>query len=273
MTMLNDTFERELALADEGYESGSETSNLPTPVRWTSRIHHVPSDENISFDPSAPHTTATNRSNCNPVSCHLSFSSSDDKDDSTSLPLTSMGIAKSPTMFISTTCADSEEEEEEQEQEQEQEEQEQEEQEQEDNFQTVALDDYQWITDPVPDRYLCLHEHSQPHSLCCYPCPYMDSIPALYQDTLDLSDISDFKDVMTISSDKDIPALGRCIWKQTMVCINIYILNQTCTHIRYFYHYMLETCLLYWMLLIGYFYNYVFMTCLLYLMPQYLNKC
>ena len=32
VTTLNDTFERELALADEGYESGSETSNLPTPL-------------------------------------------------------------------------------------------------------------------------------------------------------------------------------------------------------------------------------------------------
>ena len=29
---LNDAFERELALADEGYESGSETSNLLTPL-------------------------------------------------------------------------------------------------------------------------------------------------------------------------------------------------------------------------------------------------
>ena len=32
VTMLNDAFERLLALAEEGYESGSETSNLPTPL-------------------------------------------------------------------------------------------------------------------------------------------------------------------------------------------------------------------------------------------------
>ena len=44
-TMLNDAFERELALADEGYESGSKTSNLPTPLQQTSRIHHVSSKE------------------------------------------------------------------------------------------------------------------------------------------------------------------------------------------------------------------------------------
>ena len=92
MTMLNDAFERELALADEGYESGSETSNLPTPLRRTSRIHHVSSSENISFDPSTPGTTATSQSNCKPVWCHLSFSGSDNEDisavhNSISLPL------------------------------------------------------------------------------------------------------------------------------------------------------------------------------------------
>ena len=35
----------------------------------------------------------------------------------------------------------------------------------------------------------------------------MDYTSASYQDTLDLSDISDFEDVMTTSSDEDIPAL------------------------------------------------------------------
>ena len=36
----------------------------------------------------------------------------------------------------------------------------------EEDFQTVALDDKHWITEPVPDRHLCIHEHSQLHSLC-----------------------------------------------------------------------------------------------------------
>ena len=76
------------------------------------------------------------------------------------------------------------------------------------DFQTVALDNDHWITDPVPHRHPCIHEHLQPHSLCSYPCPYSsDSTPALYHDMLDLSDISDFKDVMTTSSDEDIPPL------------------------------------------------------------------
>ena len=179
MTTLNDAFKRELALADEGYESGSETSNLPTPLQRTSRIHHISSNENISFDPSTACTTATSQSNHKPVCHHLSFSSSDNEDISsvhssshisTSLPLHSMCFDKSPAKSTYTICDDLEEEEEEQ------------------DFQTVTLDDH-WITDPVPDRHLCIHE----------------------QDTLDLSDISDFKDVMTTSRDKDIPALDDVI--------------------------------------------------------------
>ena len=78
----------------------------------------------------------------------------------------------------------------------------------EEGFQTVALDDEHWITEQVPDRHLCIHEHLQPHFLCPYPFPCStDSAPTPYQDTLDLSDISDFEDVMSTSSDEDIPAL------------------------------------------------------------------
>ena len=118
-------------------------------LRRTSRIHHISCNENISFDPSTPCTTASNQPNHKPVHWWLSFSSSDNEDisslhssshTSTSLPLNSMGFAKSPTKSIYTICDDLEEEEEE-------------------DFQTVALDDDHWITDPVPDRYLCIHEH------------------------------------------------------------------------------------------------------------------
>ena len=128
--------------------------------------------------------------------CHcLSFSSSDNEDNSTSLPLNSMGLAKPPTKFIYNICDDSEEKEEEEEEEE-----------------TVALNDKHWITDPVLDRHLCIHEHSQPHSLCCYQCLYsLDSAPASYHDTLNLSVIADFKDVMVTSSDEDIPALDYVI--------------------------------------------------------------
>ena len=51
VTTLNAAFESKLALEDEGYESGSENFNIPTPLRRTSRIHHISSVENASFDP------------------------------------------------------------------------------------------------------------------------------------------------------------------------------------------------------------------------------
>ena len=80
VTILNAAFESKHLLEDEGYESGSENFNIPTPLRWTPRIHHISSDENISFDPSTPHTTATCQSHCKPVCCQLLFSSSDNEE-------------------------------------------------------------------------------------------------------------------------------------------------------------------------------------------------
>ena len=43
MFALNAAFDQQLTLADEGYESGSDTINLPTPLRKMPRIHHVSS--------------------------------------------------------------------------------------------------------------------------------------------------------------------------------------------------------------------------------------
>ena len=51
MTTLNAAFESKLTLEDKGYENGSENFNIPTPLRCTPRIHHVLSDDDISFDP------------------------------------------------------------------------------------------------------------------------------------------------------------------------------------------------------------------------------
>ena len=79
--------------------------------------------------------------------------------------------------------------------------------EEEEDFQTVSLDDEHWNMEEIPDRHLCIHEHSLPHGLCQYPCLYLDYQTSSYYDTLDLSDISKFEDLMTTSSDEDIPAL------------------------------------------------------------------
>ena len=79
--------------------------------------------------------------------------------------------------------------------------------EEEEDFQTVSLDDEHWDMERIPDRHLCIHEHSLPHGLCPYPCSYLDYTSSSYYDTLDLSDISKFEDLMTTSSNEDIPAL------------------------------------------------------------------
>ena len=76
--------------------------------------------------------------------------------------------------------------------------------EEEEDFQTVSLDDEHWTTEEIPDRPLCVHKHSLPHGLCLYPCPHANYQTPSYFETMDLSDISKFKDLMTTSSDEDI---------------------------------------------------------------------
>ena len=80
--------------------------------------------------------------------------------------------------------------------------------EEEEDFQTVSLDDEHWDMEVISDRHLCIHEHSLPHGLCQYPCPYSDYHTSSYYDVLDLSDITEFEDLMITSSDKDISALN-----------------------------------------------------------------
>ena len=80
VTTLNAAFKSKLTLEDEGYESSSENFNIPTPLRRTFKIHHVSSDENISFNPVTPCSTDTIQSHHKPVWCHLTFISPDDED-------------------------------------------------------------------------------------------------------------------------------------------------------------------------------------------------
>ena len=85
----------------------------------------------------------------------------------------------------------------------------------EEDFLTAPLDDDIELEEPVPVRHLCIHKQSQPHYQCSYPCSYSmgllcsapEDAPAPYYELMDLSDISDFQDVMTTTSDKDIPDL------------------------------------------------------------------
>ena len=75
MTTLNAAFEQKLALEDEGYESGSENFNMPTPLRKTPKIHHVSSIENASFDPDSVTPCSTGQSHLRLVCRWLTYSS------------------------------------------------------------------------------------------------------------------------------------------------------------------------------------------------------
>ena len=55
LTALNAAFDQQLSLADEGYESGSGTIDLPTPLRKTPQIHHVSSRNTFHSIQPPPH--------------------------------------------------------------------------------------------------------------------------------------------------------------------------------------------------------------------------
>ena len=165
---LNGAFNQQLSLADDGYESGSDTIDLPTVLQKTPCIHHVSSMEHMSFILilTTPHSTPQTPSR--PVCRCLSFSSADNyAPDSTPV------------------CSNSSDEEE--------------------DFWMVPLDDEHWTSEETPERTLCIHEHGLPHGLCQYPCPYINYDTISYMDSLDLSDISDYEDYMVTYSHEEIP--------------------------------------------------------------------
>ena len=183
MIALNTAFDQQLALADEGYESSSDTINLPTPPRKTLRIYHVSSIKHALFNPDP--VTPWNMLQAPPRLVHrwLSFSSSDDDNTLGVTPSTPRTTSKNTQVNLE----DDEEEEE--------------------DFQMVPLNNDHWTSEEIPDRTFCIHEHGLLHGLCLYPCPYANYQTPLYMNSLYLSDISDFEDIMITSSNKDIPAL------------------------------------------------------------------
>ena len=72
--------------------------------------------------------------------------------------------------------------------------------EEEEDCPTALLYDDIWLEEPVPDRHLCIHELSQLHDQCPYPCLYSldqlhstpEDTPTPHYETMDLSDLSDF---------------------------------------------------------------------------------
>ena len=75
-----------LALEDEGYESGSENFNMPTPLRNMPKIHHESSIENASFNPDLVTPCSMIQSHPRLVFRWLTYSSSDDCDTSEDTP-------------------------------------------------------------------------------------------------------------------------------------------------------------------------------------------
>ena len=181
MTTLNAAFEWKLALEDEGYKSGSENFNMPTSLRKMPKIHHVSSIKNASFDPDPVTPCSTVQSHLRLVCRWLTYSSSKDSDTSEEETLTAPRATPNAQVYL--------------------------EEDDEEDFQMVPLDDEHWTTKEVPDRTLCIHKHALPHRLCPYPCHYANCLLPSYADTMDLSNISNFEDIMITFSDEDIPVL------------------------------------------------------------------
>ena len=230
MTTLNNTFEIELAQEDEGYERGSKSLNIPTPLRRVPRIYHILTRE-LSFNPTTPFTTAKQHPVHSPqrFRCHspvwhcLVFCSSEESPVRPSDPclwhsstLDSSPVfrgAESPLpvqhhvnhhhmsapstdqFFMDGTTKE--------------------------NFPTAPLDDDIWSEDQIPDRHLFIHDTSQPTHLYHYSCPYVNlnfEMDLPWSPTLgaaeyghgimDLSNVSvDMEDIMTTTSDEDISDL------------------------------------------------------------------
>ena len=159
---LNAAFTQQLLLADEGYKCGSDTIDLPTPLRKTPYIHHVSSMEQASFNFVTTTSCNTPQTAPRPVHRHLSFSSPDNSiPDSTPV------------------CSDSSDEKEE-------------------DFQMVPLDDKHWTSEETPERTICIPKNALPHNLLQYPYPYGNHNTISYMDSLDLSDISDYEDYILL---------------------------------------------------------------------------
>ena len=153
VTMLNATFEQKLALEDEGYEIGSENFNIPTPLRTTSKIHHVSSIQNASFNP-VPVTPYSTRQPClRPVCRRLMYSPSDDDDTSEdevssshSMPQVQYPTPDTNSSTSKCTLAAYEHLEDEADEEE--------------DFQTVPLDNEHWTTEEfLTDHYACMNIH------------------------------------------------------------------------------------------------------------------
>ena len=127
--------------------------NIPTPLGRTSMIHHISSVENVSFepDPVTPCSTGTREIHHRPVHRHLTYSSSEDDDDTPTNEIPSPdstlpvqyhidAFQQPPSKYTLNAYVNLEEEEDEEE-----------------DFQTVSLDVEHWNMEEIPDRHLFMY--------------------------------------------------------------------------------------------------------------------
>ena len=177
-------------------------SMYPPHLDRTTKIHLISSVENTSFDPDPvkPCRTSTREQHHRPVWRCLTFSSSEENDDATTAdefpspdqipPVQKcLDVFPHPSSPLNMSITLDKEEN------------------MEEDFPIVLFDDEHWEMEEISNRPLCIHEHSLPHGVHPYPCPYVNYHTSSYYDTLDLSNISKFEDIMTTSSDEDIPPL------------------------------------------------------------------
>ena len=187
MTTLNDAFATELAQEDEGYESWSETFNMPIPLSRAPRIYHVTMVEDLSFNPTnlgqspttldehAKSTCCSYRSSSithhqlvftslddeSPVRCSKQCNQHPSTNDSRHDPWEAdasysvhHNLCHPTNPFLTddlgTNTTSSEE-----------------------DFPTVPSKDNIWSKEPIPDRCLCIHETpNEPSHQCSYSYPY-----------------------------------------------------------------------------------------------------
>ena len=177
---LNAAFTQQLSLADEGYKSGSDTIDLPTPLWKTPCIHHVSSLEHASFNPvnTAPHSTVT----ITPCTVHHKLL----PDQCTAVYPSAQILTIPQTALQHVPTAQMK--------------------------RKKIFRWYLWMTSTGPlknftERTFCIHEHGLPHNLHQYPCSYGSNDTVSYMDSLDVSDISDYEDYLVTSSDEELPGL------------------------------------------------------------------
>ena len=226
MTTLNDAFGTELAQEDKGYKSGSESFNDPplSAEHWESTmcpwwktyplmLQTFVNLQQLHSNMQSPHLAATEVTASptanwsSPVWMMRVLWGPVNSAATISVPMIDIMTPSYPplpwTPFLTSALDDDTTSSKE-------------------NFPTAPLDEDVWSEDPILDRHLCIHKTpDEPNHQCSYPCPFRSTtfrmgLPqstawneaAFCYDPVDFSDISsDLPDIMTTTSDNDIPNL------------------------------------------------------------------